>query len=69
MPWKKYKLPRKDWVKGKSKFIFVRLAENNRPTRVQWHDVAVVNPWYKKLYEFIRRVFAKTKKGPAAPGR
>jgi len=61
--WKKYKLPKKDWVKGKSKFVFIRLAENNRPTRVQWHDAVIDNtPWYKKLYAFIRRIFAKIKK-------
>ena len=61
--WKKYKLPKKDWVKGKSKFVFIRLAENNRPTRVQWHDAVVDNtPWYKKLYAFIRRIFTKVKK-------
>ena len=61
--WKKYKLPKKDWVKGKSKFVFIRLAENNRPTRVQWHDAVIDNtPWYKKLYAFIRRIFTKVKK-------
>jgi len=61
--WKKYKLKKEDWVKGKSKFIFVRLAEGNRPYKLQWHDAVVVNePWYKKLYAFIRRIFTKTKK-------
>ena len=60
---KKVKLPKSQWVKGKSKFLFIRLAEEsgfNKP-RLKVNK-AIVLTWQQKLYAFIRRIFTKVKK-------
>lgn len=57
---KKYKLPKKKWVKGKSKFVFIRQEEDGR--KIKFVTEVKQLSWWKKLYEFIRRIFTKVKK-------
>jgi hypothetical protein len=67
---KKAKLPKAQWVKGRSKFVHLRLMEDAARQRL----LAGVNlvkkvSRLKKMYYAILRVFAKIKKRRKAAGR
>ena len=68
---KKYKLPKSQWVKGRSKFVFIRLNEGQTNNVLKPVKIKAIKPikqlnWLEKLYAFSRRIFAKIKKRPAA---
>lgn len=56
IPSKKYKLPKSEWVKGKSKFLFIRLNED---TLVQVKpDSAVIFTRWQRILINIKKIMS-----------
>jgi len=76
---KKFKLPKAEWIKGKSKFLQVRMLEEIVAAKKQVKEkinkemVIVRNKgplnWFKKILEYVRRsIFTKIKEKRGTTG-
>ena len=67
---KKFKLPKAQWEKGRSKFASIRIMEDAvRQRLLAGANLIKKVGRLKKAYYAILRVFAKIKKGRKAAGR